>query len=138
MKTAHKLIALSILSAKQGSFDEAGVLFAQALSSDGIDEVVDALKGDEASEVYDFGVPEDDNVSESSETPTRRTRRSVRHIGAMLSASMEVVSSEEDEDDEEETPTPDPDLPGEELVPASFSSDVELVSVTKSSVKLRG
>lgn len=90
-----------------------------------------------ASDAFDWDDDEDDEVSVSS--VTRRKSTSLSQVGKILAASMSVVDDgeEDGEDGEDEYAESDPDIPGVELIPASFSS-VQVKSVAvKSPVKLQ-
>jgi hypothetical protein len=142
--SAKNFFRLSILAYKSGRFDEAGAMFAQAAESEDIESLVGDLNVDPNLELDDSEDTDEQEESTSSSTPVRRRSGSLNRIGLALSASMEAVASDEElisdfEDDEDQDggdPTPDPDIPGERLIPASFSSG-DAVPAFKSAVKLK-
>lgn len=93
---------------------------------------------EELDEEDDGEVADDTSISTSSGVVRRKTR-GLRQINAILAASMEATASEDeqggdtvgdafevDADDEDAVIEPDHDIPGEALIPASFSSAVKL------------
>lgn len=72
-------------------------------------------------DAYEFDDLPGEEVSVSS--VSRRQTTTLFQIGQILSASMQALSSEEEEDeDADEDLGTDPDVPGQDLIPASFSS----------------
>lgn len=127
----------------------------QQLASGGSDDDSDA--SDSESDGSDASDDEAPSVAVSS--GNRRTSTSLHRIGQILSASMEATAAEEatdgsdqgsasdegsDFDENPDTnpgavPEFDPDVPGETLIPASFSTVVKLkgIGTTPSPVRLK-
>jgi hypothetical protein len=106
-------------------------------------------EGDEVEDEGDEGDHEFRASSESSDSTNpnsiRRRVTSMYQIGKILAASMEATSADDSEQEEtseseseDESLEPDPDLPGEQLVPVSFSSvTVKKGLAVNSPVKLK-
>lgn len=167
MSKSCKYLMLALAAYQAKKFEDAGALFAQAAESEDvaklsedldsldkgsqevpepqIEDEVQESKPDQLPSIIEESVSADDeddfgDEQESTSSVTRRTVRSMHQIGKILAASMEATASEEAEDedeDEDEVFEPDPDLPGEMLVPASFSSVKVVGSVVRSPVKLK-
>ena len=86
-----------------------------------------------------FGI--DDHESTSSVNPNRRSG-SLAQIHKVITAAISLSANENEGHDQgmvedEEEFSPDPDLPGERLIPASFSSEIEIECGLDSPVTLR-
>ena len=121
---------------------------------DGEDVQPEAATSSDESDDDTNGSEEDDwgdTIEETSvSSVTRRKHTSLFHIGKILAASMSAVADDEDADDDEGNDSEDadedelseeadPDVPGQNLIPASFSSVkvVESPAAVRSPVKLR-
>lgn len=111
-------------------------------------ETDESAPSTEEDEDEDEGDHEFRASSESSESGVqhqqiRRRVTSMYQIGKILAASMEATSADDSEQEEtseseDESLEPDPDLPGEQLVPVSFSSvTVKKGLAVNSPVKLK-
>lgn len=158
MSKSGKYVMLALAAYQAKKFEEAGALFAQAAESEDVEQLTKELDVETVDEP-DAELPEaapdvlpsiieesqssdcedDFGDEESTSGVTRRTVRSMHQIGKILAASMEATSSEDDaeSEDEDELFEPDPDIPGEALIPASFSSVKVVGSVVRSPVKLK-
>lgn len=166
MSTSSKYLLLALAAYQAKKFEEAGALFAQAAESEDavkLSEDLESLEGSDPDVAADDGLAEDDRLpsifednssddfeededldfgeqEESTSSVSRRQVRSLHQIGKILAASMEATASEDvsaDEDEDEGDFEPDPDLPGETLIPASFSSVRVVGMVSHSPVKLK-
>lgn len=152
MNLGIKFIALAAQAYREQRFTEAGVLFAQAAESEDLTATIDRLLSGEPlpelpeAEVAAEGQTEEQVASVSADNSViasvMRDAVSPSRIARLMSASMEATASEEDlsdnepvesADEEDEDAdlesdldyTPDPDIPGQSLIPSSFSSDEE-------------
>lgn len=145
----HKQLVSALLEPISGDAPDSqqpiGIENQQQLSSEDTPE--DDAWGDEnegSDQEDDSGAEEGSESSESSGSGVQIRRRvtSIHQIGKILAASMEATASEtegdedEDEDEDESNLEADPDLPGEELVPVSFSS-FSLKPLITSPIKLK-
>jgi hypothetical protein len=165
--SASKYLALAFAAYSSKQYEEAGVFFAQAAQEPDLKEVTDMLGSPDLSytvtasqrqrsvsggdELFEEDEWDDEQVSVSS--VNRRKMGSLHQVARIISASMELSESASDEfnahiDDEDvedlaDQISPDPDLPGESMIPVSFSAVKVKISTSndagglQSPIKLR-
>lgn len=154
--SAFNYLALSLSALKSGNYEEAGTFLATCLEQPDFDAVIDKVlasrpitsgkRTDEDALVLgdpdtqhnrdrimldDHPVDEELFGIDDHECSTSSNRRtgSLSSIHKVITAAISLSAEEQNEGHDQESDddfVPDPDLPGERLIPASFSGEIEI------------